>query len=60
MNSNYGMDTLAITSHHDAEDGAPSAGIKDGELQLQTQKIIKKLNHFMVDKRYALNLDEVV
>ncbi len=60
MNSKMDIDSLATNSHQKANDSTPAAGLRDDQLRLKNQKFIEKFNHFMVDQRYALNLDEVV
>ena len=60
MNSKMDIDSLATNSHQKANDSTPAAGLIDDQLMIKNQKFIEKLNHFMVDQRYALNLDEVV
>jgi hypothetical protein len=54
------IDSLEMNSHQKANDSTPAAGLRDDQLRLKNQKFIEKFNHFMVDQRYALNLDEVV
>ena len=60
MNSKMDIDSLDMNSHQKANDSMPAAGLRDDQLRLKNQKFIEKFNHFMVDQRYALNLDEVV
>jgi hypothetical protein len=60
MNSKMDIDALAMNSHQKANDSSPAAGLIDDQLRIKNQKFIEKLNHFMVDQRYSLNLDEVV
>ena len=60
MNSKFEIDSSDKTSHQNADDSAPRSESKEDRIMPKTQKIIQKLNHFMVDKRYALMLDEVI
>jgi hypothetical protein len=54
------IDSLDMNSHQKANDSTPAAGLIDDQIRLKNQKFIEKLNHFMVDQRYALKLDEVM
>ena len=60
MNSKMDIDSLDMNSHRIANDSTPAAGLIDDQIRLKNQKFIEKLNHFMVDQRYALKLDEVM
>jgi hypothetical protein len=60
MNSKMDIDSLDMNSHQKANDSTPAAGLIDDQIRLKNQKFIEKLNHFMVDQRYALKLDEVM
>jgi hypothetical protein len=60
MNSKVDIDSLDMNSHPKANDRTPAVGLRDDQPRLKQQKFIQKLNHFMVDQRYALKLDEVM
>jgi len=60
MNSKLDIDSSDRAAPQNNDEGRSSSDMKDDQHSFKSDQVAQKLNHFMVDKRYSLKLDEVI